>query len=856
MFVISLRAGIVSLLLPVSSWALVVTSFSPASGQPGNVITINGSGFSSATQVEFNNVNPVLGDFNIVSDSQLQVVVPLGVTTGPLAVYAGATTATSSGTFYVAPLIDSFSPASGTSPTVVSIQGANFVSGGTLVRFSGVSTPVTGSVVASTEVNATIPAGAVTGPITVSTVYGTNTSATNLTVTSGPSISGFSPTSGPIGTSVVIEGANFFSPTVYFDGVAASATTVSTTQITATVPSGASTGAVKVSTSAGSATTSSNFFTGSGPVITGFSPAVGPTNTAVTLSGFNLASVTSVTFDGTKGVLTSVSADEIQAYVPWHAGTGVIAASTSTSSFTTPTNFTVISGPYVTDFSPTIGPVGATVTIDGLNFTGTPTVKFNGTTASAKLVGTTQISATVPSGATTGPIAVTDNGSTFITSTNFDVTGSGPVIDDFTPTNGVRGATVTINGGNFNNVTGVSFNGVASASFTATSTTELSAVVPPAATTGPITVSTSGGSASSSTFFYLQPWITALSTNAGIVNAVFYISGRSLTNASSVQVNGVNYVFSNAGPEIAVIIPSNAISGYLTLTAPGGLIISTNIFDILPEIYSFTPNIGPAGTTVTISGTSLFEVTNVLFGGAPASSVFNVGTNQLQATVPAAAVTGPITVLSPYGNDASTNSFIATKSSLLRLTKTVSPPIVGPGTNVTYTLQVTNSGPSIVTGVVVTDNIPSGFTYVSSSGTRGSGAYSGGTLIWNFGSLTNNTSASFFVTGTALEGAITNTAYLGFNEGNLNTYSNFAFAYAYFVTAAQEKLTAGLLANPPGIILTWPQSAVGFQLQTSTNLASSKAWQTAPFPVFISNGLNTYTDVFDLPDTFYRLEAP
>ena len=83
-------------------------------------------------------------------------------------------------------------------------------------------------------------------------------------------------------------------------------------------------------------------------------------------------------------------------------------------------------------------------------------------------------------------------------------------------------------------------------------------------------------------------------------------------------------------------VPTNAGSGLIEITAPGGLIISTNVFAILPKIYSFTPGIGPAGTVVTLSGTSLFDVTAVQFGGVNAP-VFTASTNQLRATVPAGA---------------------------------------------------------------------------------------------------------------------------------------------------------------------------------------------------------------------------
>lgn len=82
-----------------------------------------------------------------------------------------------------------------------------------------------------------------------------------LNITTVPTITSFAPTSGKVGTSVVITGTEFTGATaVTFGGVAATSFTVdSATQITATVPAGAVTGPIVVTTPAGSVTSSSNF---------------------------------------------------------------------------------------------------------------------------------------------------------------------------------------------------------------------------------------------------------------------------------------------------------------------------------------------------------------------------------------------------------------------------------------------------------------------------------------------------------------------------------------------------------------------------------------------------------------------
>ena len=195
------------LCLPLAASGVTITGFSPAFGQPGNVITLTGSGFQSATTVAFNATSPTLGDFTNVSDTQLLVVVPKGATSGPLQVFAGGVGVSTTSSFLVAPVISAFYPQSGANPTAVSIFGANFINGGTTVIFPGITNRVSAIYVGPTEVEATVPVGAGDGPITVITSAGTNVSATNFLASALPSIISFSPTAAANGASVTISGA-------------------------------------------------------------------------------------------------------------------------------------------------------------------------------------------------------------------------------------------------------------------------------------------------------------------------------------------------------------------------------------------------------------------------------------------------------------------------------------------------------------------------------------------------------------------------------------------------------------------------------------------------------------------------
>jgi uncharacterized repeat protein (TIGR03803 family) len=147
-------------------------------------------------------------------------------------------------------------PTSGKVGAAVKILGNN-LTGATSVTFNG--TAATFTVVSSTEITTTVPSSATTGKITVTTPSTTLTSNVNFRVT--PTIASFLPTSGPVGTSIVITGVSLTGATsVTIGGVKAASFTVdSDTQITATVPSGAKTGKVGVTTSGGKTTSAGTF---------------------------------------------------------------------------------------------------------------------------------------------------------------------------------------------------------------------------------------------------------------------------------------------------------------------------------------------------------------------------------------------------------------------------------------------------------------------------------------------------------------------------------------------------------------------------------------------------------------------
>ncbi len=93
----------------------------------------------------------------------------------------------------------------------------------------------------------------------------------------------------------------------------------------------------------------------------------------------------------------------------------------------------------------------------------------------------------------------------------------------------------------------------------------------------------------------------------------------------------------------------------------------------------FTPGSGPPGTTITITGTNLQDVTSVTIGGIAATMfTSNLAGTQLTVTVPAGAASGTVSVTTPSGTATSVSSFLVT----------------GAGSQLAFILAVPNGTPN------------------------------------------------------------------------------------------------------------------------------------------------------------------
>ena len=147
------------------------------SGKAGLVIQILGNGLTGTTSVKFGTGS---ASFTVVSDTFMTAVVPATGTTGAVTVATPSGFRVSSKTFRVLPVISSFSPTSGTVGIQVVIKGTGLTQT-TALTFGGVKATAF-TVNSATQVTATVPTGAVTGKISITTAGGTATSSGTFTV--------------------------------------------------------------------------------------------------------------------------------------------------------------------------------------------------------------------------------------------------------------------------------------------------------------------------------------------------------------------------------------------------------------------------------------------------------------------------------------------------------------------------------------------------------------------------------------------------------------------------------------------------------------------------------------------------
>jgi uncharacterized repeat protein (TIGR03803 family) len=178
-------------------------------------------------------------------------------------------------------------------------------------------------------------------------------------------------------------------------------------------------------------------------------------------------------------------------------------------------------------------------------------------------------------------------------------------------------------------------------------------------------ITSAGGTNGDGTIFSLNSGLSPFVSfvlGAGSVGQTVVILGQGLTGSTAVSFNGTPAVFGfPAEAYLTAIVPAGATTGFVTVTTPSGTLTSNKQFQVVPQILSFSPTSGPAGTSVVITGESFLEATEVAFGCGEQGKFTVDSDTHITATVPEGrAITCPVAVQTPGGHVESASGFTVT----------------------------------------------------------------------------------------------------------------------------------------------------------------------------------------------------
>jgi uncharacterized repeat protein (TIGR01451 family) len=321
-------------------------------------------------------------------------------------------------------------------------------------------------------------------------------------------------------------------------------------------------------------------------------------------------------------------------------------------------------------------------------------------------------------------------------------------------------------------------------------------------------------------------------------------SGTIITDTAQVTSNTTDPNPSNNFATVTTVVASSASQADLALTKVGtpnpvlagnnitytivvtnngpGTASTVTMTDTLPAnttVVSITPPATPTGWVCPAAALGVQTCTNASLG-ASTTSTFTLVLKVTAGTAPGTVITNSATVSSATSDPTNTNNTATTTSTVasptqadVSILKTASPEPVDQGTNLTYTLQVTNNGPAVATGVTVTDVLPSQVTYTSVSipSVQGSCTYTSATTTvscslnnMNVGSLviiTINVNAATFSSSTTSSNTATVTA----TTSDPNSTNNSSTAISTIQAATAVDLSSFRAFTRPGggVLLEW-----------------------------------------------------
>ena len=275
---------------------------------------------------------------------------------------------------------------------------------------------------------------------------------------------------------------------------------------------------------------------------------------------------------------------------------------------------------------------------------------------------------------------------------------------------------------------------------------------------GSLLINTSSGIAAFDVVVNSNAAPNALILNSATASYVGHTSGFSLKATDAANIAGptsadLGVVKTGPGPGSSYTPGSTVQYTIVVTNHGGGSVTGATLLDVMPAEVS-----GASWTAVYAGGGS-----GPASGSGDINALLNLpvnGTATFTVTAPTrleaignlsntATVSAPPGVSDPdlSNNTATAFNPVSLPEVDLRVTKVVnnaSPPVGG---SVQFTISLQNLGPSGATGVVLTDLLPSGFSFVSATPPGGT-SYDPTTGFWTVGSLGNGATRTLVITAT------------------------------------------------------------------------------------------------------------
>jgi uncharacterized repeat protein (TIGR01451 family) len=307
-----------------------------------------------------------------------------------------------------------------------------------------------------------------------------------------------------------------------------------------------------------------------------------------------------------------------------------------------------------------------------------------------------------------------------------------------------------------------------------------------------------------------------------------------------------------ASPSTVLITSNLVYTLSLTNYGPAG---ATNIVvsDTLPAGVAYIGSTPSQGMVVTNGAGVLTWTLSQLGNGASASLTLAIQPNAVGSITNLAAVSALTADANPDDNTVSLVTTVAPLTADLALSMVGVPNPLPVGSNLTYTITVTNAGPATAPNVVVLDTLPAGVSFVSG------GSLNAGVVTTSLGNLGSGTQTSFaIVVRPLIGGTIINSASCSSDVTDPLKGNNSA-SVKTIVLGPPVPLLGAVRGPGMTVVISWPASAGNYGLEFSTNLAPPVVWTPLTSPAFITvNGTNSVTVPIGNGSRFYRplLQGP